>query len=68
MANEMADVPPVGRRYGQTPGIANAGAPDAGVRCPETRIVEGEPGSCPWCVLSNAPGPDLRSETRVAPY
>ena len=30
-----------------TPGIANAGAPDAGVRCPETRIVEGESGPCP---------------------
>ena len=31
----------------QRPGIANAGAPDAGVRCPETRTVEGESGSCP---------------------
>ena len=32
---------------GHRPRIANAGAPDAGVRCPETRTVEGESGSCP---------------------
>ena len=37
----------VGSVEASAPGIANAGAPDAGVRCPETRTVEGESGSCP---------------------
>ena len=41
----------VSSRLRRAAGIANAGAPDAGVRCPETRIVEGESGPCPGVML-----------------